>query len=61
VEIPKDQILKLLRERGDNEKTKRAESELPDSVDTDKHAGLLDRLGIDPQDLVGRLGGALGL
>jgi hypothetical protein len=29
-------------------------------VDTDKHADLLERLGINPQDLLGQLGGLGG-
>jgi hypothetical protein len=60
MEIPKDQILDLLRQRGDHDKAQQAESELPDQVDTDRDSGLLDRLGIDPKDLLGGLGGAAG-
>jgi hypothetical protein len=61
MQIPKDEILKFLRERGQDDKAQQAQGELPDSVDTDEHAGLLERYGIDPQELLGRLGGALGL
>jgi hypothetical protein len=61
MQIPKDEILKFLRERGQDDKAQQAEGELPDSVDTDEHAGLLERYGIDPKDLVGKIGGALGL
>ena len=57
MEIPKDQILELLRSRGDQGKADEAERELPDQVDTDRDRGLLDKLGIDPQDLLGQLGG----
>jgi hypothetical protein len=57
MQIPKDQILELLRSRGDQDKASQAESELPDQVDTDQHAGLLQKLGIDPGDLVSQLGG----
>jgi hypothetical protein len=35
----------------------KAERELPDTVDTERDKGILDRLGIDPQDLMGNLGG----
>jgi hypothetical protein len=58
MQIPKDQILELLRSRGDQDKASQAESELPDQVDTDQHAGLLQKLGIDPGDLVSQLGGS---
>ena len=61
MQIPKEQILELLRSRGENDKAGQAESELPDQVDTDQHAGLLEKLGIDPGDLISQLGGgALG-
>lgn len=57
MEIPKDKILDFLKQRGDHDKAEKAERELPDTVDTERDKGLLDRLGIDPQDLMGNLGG----
>jgi hypothetical protein len=57
MEIPKDKILELLRQRGDNDKAEQADRELPDRVDPDRDQGILERLGIDPQDLMGNLGG----
>jgi hypothetical protein len=57
MQIPKEQILELLRSRGQDDKAAQAEGELPDQVDTDQHAGLLQKLGIDPGDLAGSLGG----
>jgi hypothetical protein len=57
MEIPKDKILELLRERGEDDKAATADRELPGNVDPDKHADLLQRIGIDPQDLLGSLGG----
>jgi hypothetical protein len=57
MQIPKEQILELLRSRGQDDKAAQAEGELPDKVDTDQHADLLQRLGIDPGDLAGSLGG----
>ena len=59
MEIPKDQILELLRSQGDHDKAGQAEQELPDKVDPDRDSGLLSRLGIDPQELLGKLGGGL--
>ena len=61
MEIPKEQILQLLRSRGEDQKADQAQGELPDQVDPEKHAGLLEKLGIDPQDLLGSLGGAGGI
>jgi hypothetical protein len=60
VQIDKSQILELLRNQGDNDKAAQAESELPDQVDTEQHAGLLSKLGINPADLLGKLPGGLG-
>jgi hypothetical protein len=59
MEIPKDQILKLLRDRGDADKADQADQELPDKVDPDQHADLLQKLGIDPKDLLSKLGGGI--
>lgn len=61
MQITKDQILDLLRQQGDSDKAGQAEQELPDQVDTDRDAGLLSKFGIDPQDLIGKLGGMPGL
>ena len=58
MQIPKDQILEFLRSRGDNDKASQAEGELPDQVDTDQHAGLLEKYGIDPQELISKVGGS---
>jgi hypothetical protein len=57
MQIPKEQILDLLRQQGDQGKAEQADSQLPEQVDTDQHAGLLQRLGIDPADLISKLGG----
>jgi hypothetical protein len=61
MEIPKDKILELLRSRGDGDKADQAANELPDQVDTEKHADLLSKFGIDPKELLGKLGGGLNL
>ena len=55
--IDKQQILDLLRNHGKGEQAQQAEAELPDQVDPDQHAGLLDKFGINISDL---LGGAAG-
>jgi hypothetical protein len=57
MEIPKDKIIELIRERVGGEKADQAAGELPDKVDPEQHADLLQKFGIDPQDL---LGGGLG-
>ena len=59
MEIPKEQILDLLRQQGKDDQVGQADKELPDKVDTDQHAGLLEKFGINPADLLGKLGGGL--
>jgi hypothetical protein len=60
MEIPKDKILNLLRQRGDHDKAEQADQQLPDQVDPERDRGILEQLGIDPQDLLGNLPGGLG-
>jgi hypothetical protein len=60
MEIPKDRIIELLRDRGDGEKADQADRELPDQVDTEKHADLLSKIGVDPQELASKVPGGVG-
>jgi hypothetical protein len=60
MEIPKEQILGMLRDRGQDDKVSQAEQELPDKVDPEQHGDLLSRFGLDPKELLGGLGGGLG-
>ena len=57
MEISKDQVLELIRSHGDDDKTASAQAELPDQVDTDRDAGLLERFGVDPLELLKKFGG----
>jgi hypothetical protein len=57
VEIDKNTIVSMLRERGESDKAGQAERELPDQVDTDRDADMLERFGINPQDLLGKVTG----
>lgn len=59
--IPKEKIIELLKERGADDKVQQAQNELPDQVDPEQHRDQLEKLGIDPQDLLGGLGDKLGL
>jgi hypothetical protein len=60
MQIDKSQILDLLRSQGHDDKAQQADQELPGTVDTDQHAGILQKLGLDPMDLVKMLGGGGG-
>jgi hypothetical protein len=55
MEIDKQQIVSMLRERGDHDQADQAEQQLPDTVDHEEHAGMLNQLGVNPQELLGRL------
>ncbi len=59
MEIPKDEILKLLHQRGQSNEAQQAEQELPDHVDPERDSGLLGRFGLEPQELIGSLGDRL--
>jgi hypothetical protein len=57
MEIPKDKILELLHSRGEKDKADKAQQELPDKVDPEHHSDLLSKLGVEPSELLGKLGG----
>jgi hypothetical protein len=59
MELDKDTILNFLRERGEADKADQASQELPEKVDTDRDAGLLERYGIDTQELLSKFGGGI--
>jgi hypothetical protein len=59
MQIPKDQILDALRDQGKDGQVDQARQELPDQVDPEQHADLLQKFGLDPQDLIGKLGGGV--
>lgn len=61
MQFDKQQIIDLLKNRGDHDQAKQADQDLPQQVDTDQHSGMLDKLGINVSDLAGGLGGKLGL
>ncbi len=57
MQIDKETVLSLLREQGKSKEAEQASRELPDQVDTDRDASLLQRFGIQPEDLIGRFTG----
>jgi hypothetical protein len=61
VQIPKNEVLELIRQHASGDQAKQAEQELPDQVDPERDSSLLDKFGIDPKDLLGKLGGGLNL
>ena len=59
MEIPKDKILDMLREQGKGDQAQQAEQDLPDQVDPERDSGLLAKFGLEPKDLISKLGGGL--
>jgi hypothetical protein len=59
MEIPKDQIIELIKQHGNADQAGQAEQELPDQVDPERDSGLLSKFGLEPKDLLGKLGGGL--
>ena len=57
--IDKNQIIQLLRQQN-HPQADQAEQELPDQVDPEQHADLLAKFGLNPQELLGKLGGLGG-
>lgn len=56
MEIPKEKIIELLRERIEHGKAAEADQELPDKVDHEEHSNRLEKHGIDPKDVLGKIG-----
>jgi hypothetical protein len=57
MQISKDQVLQLLRDKGQIDQADQAQQQLPDQVDTDQHADLLKNLNIDTQELLSKIPG----
>jgi hypothetical protein len=60
MEVDKSTIIEHLKSLGKHDEASKAESELPDKVDSDNHGDLLQKFGVNPQDLLGKLGGMFG-
>ncbi|NAZ77098.1 hypothetical protein GTQ99_16965 [Kineococcus sp. T13] len=61
MQIPKEMILQLIREKfNDDGKAQEADAQLPGQVDTDQHADLLSRFGVDPGELIAKFTGGGG-
>lgn len=57
MEIDKGTITSLLRERGQTQDAGQAEQELPEKVDTERDSGMLQKFGIDQDELIGKVTG----
>jgi hypothetical protein len=57
MQIDKQQVLELLRSKGHEDRVEQAGRELPDKLDTDQDVELLSALGLEPQEVISKLGG----
>ncbi|MGI8428914.1 MAG: hypothetical protein ACR2OB_06325 [Solirubrobacteraceae bacterium] len=61
MEIPNEQILRLLRDRGDHDHVPQADQQLFNRVDPERHSDLLGQIGIDPGEMLDDSAGKLRL
>ncbi len=52
MKLDKNFVIEELRKQGKNEHVQKALEELPDKIDHEEHAQMLERFGIDPGHLV---------
>jgi DNA-binding protein H-NS len=55
MQVDKQEVINLLREKGQDQKVEQAQQQLPDKVDLEQHSDLLQKLGINPQELLSKL------
>jgi hypothetical protein len=61
MEIDRQHVVDLLREKGKDDRVQHAIDALPEKVDHNQHAAQLEKLGIDPGELLAKAGhGLLG-
>jgi hypothetical protein len=60
MQFSKQEVLNLLHSSGQHQQADQASQELPDPVDHEQHAGLLQKFGLNPQDLMSKLRGGGG-
>ena len=61
MQLDKAMIVNFLMEQGQHQQAQEAEQQLPGQVDTEQHASLLSKLGVDIPTLLSKVGGGGGL
>jgi hypothetical protein len=56
MEIPKEKVIELLKKEGHSEKAQQLEAALPEKVDHELHSDILEKHGVNPQELLGKIG-----
>jgi hypothetical protein len=61
VKLDKQELVQMLRGQGDNDTADKAESSLPDQIDTERDSDALESIGLDRTQLMAKLaGGGMG-
>jgi hypothetical protein len=60
MQIPKDMIMSFIQQHTGGDQAAQADAQLPDQVDHEQHADLLNQLGINPQELLSHVSGQGG-
>jgi DNA-binding protein H-NS len=56
MEIPKDKLIEVLKKEGQTEKAQQLEQELPQTIDHELHSDILEKHGVNPQEMLGKIG-----
>jgi hypothetical protein len=56
MEVDREHVIELLREKGKGDRVQHAIDSLPEKVDHNAHAEQLKKLGIDPGELAAKAG-----
>jgi hypothetical protein len=54
MQIDKQAVLELIEQQMGSQQAQQAAEQLPDQVDHEQHADLLQQFGVNPQDLLSR-------
>ena len=55
MKLDKQELVRVLRTEGDNDTADKAESTLPDEIDTERDGDALDGIGLDATHLMAKL------
>jgi len=56
MEIPKDKVVEFLKKEGRSEQAHKIEQELPEKIDHELHSDVLEKHGVNPQELLTKIG-----
>ncbi len=60
MQIPKDMVMSFIQQRQGSDLAAQADAQLPDQVDHEQHADLLNQFGVNPQDLLSHVSNQAG-